>query len=150
MAGSISEKDQPEGVEHVSNTPPQSSIDATNEKTMSPSETELSVSSDGPGEARMTKAKWLACIALGLGYTTAFQQHACTATIMRHINKEIGGSQRAERPGSKLTQLISRPNGSIQLDVDRIHNWFGSSTPAHGRSQRYLWAAIFLYGRMLH
>jgi hypothetical protein len=26
------------------------------------------------GEARMTKAKWLACFALGLSYTTAFQQ----------------------------------------------------------------------------
>jgi len=38
----------------------------------------------------MTRAKWLACIALGFGYTTAFQQHACTATIMRHINIALG------------------------------------------------------------
>lgn len=45
---------------------------------------------DSQGESRMTKAKWLACIALGLSYTTAFQQHACTATILKHIDDALG------------------------------------------------------------
>jgi hypothetical protein len=31
---------------------------------------------NGAGEARMTRAKFLACLALGLSYTTAFQQGA--------------------------------------------------------------------------
>jgi hypothetical protein len=44
------------------------------------------------GPTRMTKAKWLACLALGLGYTTAFQQLACTGTILRHIDEELGHS----------------------------------------------------------
>jgi hypothetical protein len=38
----------------------------------------------------MTKAVWLACIALGLSYTTAFQQNACTAAIVKHIDAELG------------------------------------------------------------
>lgn len=29
------------------------------------------------GEEGMTRAKWLALVALGIGYTTAFQQGAC-------------------------------------------------------------------------
>jgi hypothetical protein len=31
----------------------------------------------GEAEEGMTRAKWLALIALGIGYTTAFQQGAC-------------------------------------------------------------------------
>lgn len=31
----------------------------------------------GEGGEGMTRAKWLALIALGIGYTTAFQQGAC-------------------------------------------------------------------------
>lgn len=52
------------------------------------------VQSDSSGAAPtgMTKAKWLACIALGLGYTTTFQQLACTGTIVRHIDLELGHS----------------------------------------------------------
>jgi hypothetical protein len=45
----------------------------------------------GPqGTSNMTKAKWLACIALGFSYTTAFQQNACTAAIVKHIDTELG------------------------------------------------------------
>lgn len=47
-------------------------------------------SSDEGGPEKMTRAKWLACIALGLGYTTAFQQLACTGTILRPIDQELG------------------------------------------------------------
>jgi hypothetical protein len=35
---------------------------------------ETITNSDVKGETKMTKAKWLACFALGLSYTTAFQQ----------------------------------------------------------------------------
>ena len=45
---------------------------------------------DAHAEIRMTKAKWLACIALSLSYTTAFQQNACTAAIVKHIDAELG------------------------------------------------------------
>jgi len=76
-------------------TPPQGLVDEplTDEKDVAqtPDATEVgSQHSDTQGESRMTRAKWLACIALGFGYTTAFQQHACTATIMRHINIALG------------------------------------------------------------
>jgi hypothetical protein len=45
-----------------------------------------------PQKAVMTKAIWLACIALCLSYTTAFQQNACTAAIVKHIDAELGRS----------------------------------------------------------
>jgi hypothetical protein len=38
----------------------------------------------------MNKTKWLACIALGFSYTTAFQQNSCTAAIVKHIDAELG------------------------------------------------------------
>jgi hypothetical protein len=38
----------------------------------------------------MTKAKWLACVALCLCFTTAFQQNACTSAIVKHIDAELG------------------------------------------------------------
>jgi len=38
----------------------------------------------------MTRAVWLACIALCLSYTTAFQQNSCTAAIVKHIDAELG------------------------------------------------------------
>jgi hypothetical protein len=38
----------------------------------------------------MTKAVWLACIALCLAYTTAFQQSSCTNAIVKHIDTELG------------------------------------------------------------
>jgi hypothetical protein len=41
-------------------------------------------------ETSMNKAKWLACIALCLAYTTAYQQNACTAAILKHIDEELG------------------------------------------------------------
>jgi hypothetical protein len=52
------------------------------------------ISSDDDDVARpqktMTKAIWLACIALCLSYTTAFQQNSCTAAIVKHIDAELG------------------------------------------------------------
>ena len=44
----------------------------------------------GEGEAKMTKAKWLACLALGLSYTTAFQQGACLGAIVKSIDEALG------------------------------------------------------------
>lgn len=43
-------------------------------------------------DGSMTKTKWLACIALCLSYTTAYQQNACTAAIVNHI--KIGECRR--------------------------------------------------------
>jgi hypothetical protein len=44
-------------------------------------------------ESRMSFAKWMACFALGLSYTTAIQQHSCTATIVKHIDIALGNFQ---------------------------------------------------------
>lgn len=44
----------------------------------------------GRVDSRMSFAKWMACIALGLSYTTAIQQHSCTATIVKHIDIALG------------------------------------------------------------
>jgi len=41
-------------------------------------------------EPRMTKAKWLACIALGISYTTAFQQGATLGAIIKSIDQVLG------------------------------------------------------------
>jgi hypothetical protein len=40
--------------------------------------------------AHMTTTKWLALIALGLSYMTAFQQGACTAAIVKSIDEALG------------------------------------------------------------
>jgi hypothetical protein len=42
------------------------------------------------GESHMTRAKWLACLALGLSYTTAFQQGACLGAIVKSIDEALG------------------------------------------------------------
>lgn len=58
------------------------------------SDADASAAIDHPShpETRMTRVKWLACIALSLSYTTAFQQNACTAAIVKHIDAELGKS----------------------------------------------------------
>jgi hypothetical protein len=38
----------------------------------------------------MNLTVWLACIALGLSYTTAIQQQASTASIVKHIDIALG------------------------------------------------------------
>jgi len=44
-------------------------------------------------EPTMNKAKWLACIALCLAYTTAYQQNACTSAILKQIDEKLGKSR---------------------------------------------------------
>lgn len=41
-------------------------------------------------DTSMNKAKWLACVALCLAYTTAYQQNACTSAILKHIDEKLG------------------------------------------------------------
>jgi hypothetical protein len=45
---------------------------------------------DGDGEQGMTRAKWLACLSLGLLYTTSFQQGACLGAIVKSIDEALG------------------------------------------------------------
>ena len=59
------------------------------EKGESGSESEP-VRNNAAPEQHMTPAIWLACISLCLSYTTAFQQNACTAAIVKHIDAELG------------------------------------------------------------
>jgi hypothetical protein len=48
------------------------------------------IDADDEGESGMTRAKWLACFALGLSYTTAFQQGACLGAIVKSIDEALG------------------------------------------------------------
>jgi len=43
-----------------------------------------------PESTRMSKATWLAAIALGMSLTTAIQQQASTASIVKHIDAALG------------------------------------------------------------
>jgi MFS family permease len=54
-------------------------------------------------DSRMNVTKWMACIALGLSYTTAIQQHSCTATIVKHIDIALGNF--LENAGCSLTPV---------------------------------------------
>ncbi|KAF2664163.1 MFS general substrate transporter [Microthyrium microscopicum] len=48
------------------------------------------VQEDSNGIGGISRAKWLAIIALCLSYTTTVQQNACTAAIVKHIDAELG------------------------------------------------------------
>ncbi len=67
-----------------------SHVDQSNIKEAQSSHVEAVEAADIHKEIRMTKAKWLACAALCISYTTAFQQNACTAAIVKHIDAELG------------------------------------------------------------
>jgi hypothetical protein len=62
-------------------------LEATETKTDSDREGEKEVARV---ETTMNKTKWLACIALCISYSTAFQQNAVTAAIAKHIDDELG------------------------------------------------------------
>jgi hypothetical protein len=51
---------------------------------------ENNIDTEDEGESGMTRAKWLACLALGLSYTTAFQQGACLGAIVKSIDEALG------------------------------------------------------------
>jgi hypothetical protein len=38
----------------------------------------------------MNRAKWLACLALAMSYTTAIQQQMSTASVVKHIDAALG------------------------------------------------------------
>jgi hypothetical protein len=48
-----------------------------------------------PESARMSKATWLAAVALGMSLTTAIQQQASTASIVKHIDAALGKGRKA-------------------------------------------------------
>jgi hypothetical protein len=60
-------------------------------------------------EPRMTKAKWLACIALGISYTTAFQQGATVGAIIKSIDEALGARRAPPRLWLLLTARQGRP-----------------------------------------
>ena len=83
MASEVKKHDQnPEHLEEVEQV---QTIVADNE-----SDSDHEEKQARPVETRMTKAKWLACIALCISYSTAFQQNAVTAAIAKHIDDELG------------------------------------------------------------
>jgi len=81
-------------VEREMNDESKDGIMVTNldEKTSS-HDNEVASSQEDEPEAHMTKAKWLACFALGLSYTTAFQQGACLGAIVKSIDEALGTTQ---------------------------------------------------------
>jgi hypothetical protein len=62
-------------------------ISETSSKALDSSEDKVN---NGAGEQRMTRAKWLACIALAVSYTTSFQQAACLGAIIKSIDEALG------------------------------------------------------------
>lgn len=85
MASITAEKDSSQHVERIDGDVKQTQ----NVTTTDDSSDEAPAVTDGSG-GRMNRAKWLACIAMCLSYTTAYQQNACTAAIVNHINAELG------------------------------------------------------------
>lgn len=70
----------------------------------------------GPKESSMNTTKWLACAALALSYSTAIQQHACTATIVKHIDAALGEYKSLSRRVNLLNSSPHRPDIILQLD----------------------------------
>jgi hypothetical protein len=70
-------------------------------------------------DSSMNKAKWLACIALCLAYTTAYQQNACTAAILKQIDEALG-TFLAMDIGRETNDF--RTNHILQLDAHSIHH----------------------------
>jgi hypothetical protein len=70
----------------------------------------------GPKESSMNTTKWLACAALALSYSTAIQQHACTATIVKHIDAALGEHKGLSRRVNSLNSSPHRSNIILQLD----------------------------------
>ena len=70
-------------------------------------------------EPRMTKAKWLACIALGISYTTAFQQGATLGAIIKSIDEALGMFMKSFPPLTIPTNLIGPTT---------YYNWMLSAT----------------------
>ncbi|KAE9979377.1 hypothetical protein EG327_007039 [Venturia inaequalis] len=62
----------------------------------------------GENGSSMTRAKWLACAALALSYSTSFQQNACTATIVKHIDAALG-------PTTYYNWILSGHNITVTL-----------------------------------
>lgn len=44
-------------------------------------------------DSSMNRTKWLACLAMAICYTTYFQQHACVASIVKHIDDKLGENE---------------------------------------------------------
>jgi len=99
-------------------------------------------------EGHMTKEKWLACIALGLSYTTAFQQNACTAAIVKHIDEELGNANASisihDWPD------VNRSNPVLQLDSQCVHHSGVGLVATVRWAVRHLWAQRILFSGMLH
>ncbi|QDS72450.1 hypothetical protein FKW77_009493 [Venturia effusa] len=58
----------------------------------------------------MDSSQWLACIALGLSYSTSIQQHASTATIVHHIDAALG-------PTSYYNWILSGHTIAVSLSL---------------------------------
>ncbi|QDS74911.1 hypothetical protein FKW77_004056 [Venturia effusa] len=71
------------------------------------------------GEEGMTRAKWLALIALGIGYTTAFQQGACIGAIVKSIDEALGPTTYYNwmLSASTITSTISLPLAGGLSDI---------------------------------
>ena len=92
-------------------------------------------------ESRMSLAKWMACLALGLSYTTAIQQHSCTATIVKHIDIALGNFK-DENVWCTLTQ--HRADDVLQLDNQRPQRDSQSNSTTGGGTFRHLRPSLLL------
>jgi hypothetical protein len=74
---------------------PTDKIDSNQDSETTRTETARTLDDEEYVEPRMTKAKWLACFALGISYTTAFQQGATLGAIIKSIDQALGLSSKA-------------------------------------------------------
>jgi hypothetical protein len=87
-----------------------------------------------PESTGMSKATWLAAIALGMSLTTAIQQQASTASIVKHIDAALGkeknacNSLNARLTLPKVRQYII--TGLYLVTALRLH-WY------------FLWPAVY-------
>jgi hypothetical protein len=117
---------------------------------------ELSETHTGPGPAdidlqseddfnaadsRMSFAKWMACFALGLSYTTAIQQHSCTATIVKHIDIALGNINNGN---GRWSLTMFRAYNVLQLDNKRSQCHCQSDSTTRRRTFGHLRAPLFL------
>jgi hypothetical protein len=98
-----------------------------------------------PESTRMSKATWLAAVALGMSLTTAIQQQASTASIVKHIDAALGKERKLILLLTCSTYVTYRSYNVLQLDYIWPQHYSCPYTPSGRRNIRHDWEKIFFY-----
>jgi hypothetical protein len=101
---------------------------------------------------KMSSTAWIACIALCICYTTAFQQHMCTSSIVKHIDAALGMIFTTHFSFSIwfTDSTLKRSHDLLQLDDHFLHHLYCRLTSYVRRLERYLWKERVLSCRIVH